>query len=104
MAGRADDFGAGPAVCGHDLAAVEDVLNGVLSLPLFDDGVRRNSLGEGECGHGVGLDEVVMGGAAGEDDMWSGAGLELANAFESALALLRRRGSIQVGRCAKNDD
>ena len=48
MAGRADDLGADPAVCGHDALAVKDVLNCVLGLTFFEDGVRRNSLGEGE--------------------------------------------------------
>ena len=88
MAGGADDFGAGPAVRGHDALAVEDVLNGVLSLTFFDDGVGRNSLGKGERGHDVGLDELVVRGGAGEDEMRSDSGFELANAFERAFALL----------------
>src|SRR5260370_13379875 len=104
MAGRADDLGTGPAAGGHDALAVKDVLNCVLSLTFFDDGVRWNSLGEGERGHGVRLDKLVVGSGAGEDEMRSDPGFELANAFEGAFALLGGRRSIQVGRSAKDDD
>ena len=76
----------------------------VLRLAFFEDGVGRNSLGEGERGHDVGFDELVVGWAAGEDEMRSDAGFELANAFEGAFALLRRRGSVRLGRRAENDD
>ncbi len=89
MAGRADDLGAGPAMGGHDALAEKDVLNGVRGQPLFDDGVRWNSLGLGERGHDMRLYETVVGGSAREDEVRSDARLELANAFERALSLLR---------------
>src|SRR4051794_18536227 len=104
MAGGTDDFGAGPVMCGHDALAVEDVLNGVLRLRFFDDGLGWDALGEGERGHGVGFDELVVGGAAGEDEVRSDPGLELANAFEGAFALLRRRGSVRQGGSSEDDD
>src|SRR5438309_10737148 len=104
MAGGADDFGAGPAVCGHDALAVEDVLDGVLRLRFFEDGVGWNSLGEGERGHGVGFDELVVRRGAGEDEMGSDPGFELANAFEGAFALFGRRGSVRQGGSSEDDD
>ena len=77
------------SVVSHDALAVEDILDGVLGLAFFDDGVGRNSLGEGERGHDVCFDELVVGWTAGEDEVRSDAGFELADALESAFALLR---------------
>src|SRR5438270_1125063 len=104
MAGGADDFGAGPAAGGHDALAVEDVLHGVLRLSFFDDGVGWNSLSEGERGHDVGFDELVVGGTAGEDEMGSDPDFKLADAFECALALLWRWRSVREGGSSENDD
>jgi hypothetical protein len=89
VAGRTDDLGAGPAVVRHDALAVEDVLDGVLGLAFFDDGVGRNSLGKGERGHDVCFDELVVSWTAGEDEVRCDAGFEFADALESAFALLR---------------
>jgi hypothetical protein len=88
VAGRADDFSAGPSVVSHDALAVEDILDGVLGLAFFDDGVGRNSLGEGERGHDVCFDELVVGWTAGKDEVRSDAGFVLADALQSAFALL----------------
>src|SRR5260370_23696410 len=104
MAGRADDLGTGPAAGGHDLLAVKDILNCVLSLTFCEDGIRRNRLGEGERGHGVRLDKLVVGSGAGEDEMRSDPGFELANAFKSAFTLLGGRRSVRIRRSAENDD
>ncbi len=88
MACGADDFGAGPVVCLHDLVAVEDVLDGVLGAAFFEDRVRWDALRECECGHDVGFDELVVGRASGEDERGGYAGFVFADAFEGALALL----------------
>ena len=37
MTGGADDLGILPAMFAHNLLTVEDILNGVLSMTLFDD-------------------------------------------------------------------
>ena len=50
-----------------------------------------------KTGHGVGFDEVVVGGAAGHDDGGGDAGFVLADAFEDALALLGRGGAVGLG-------
>ena len=73
----------------HDALAVEDILDSVLGLAFFDDGVRRNSLGEGERGHDVCFNELVVGWTAGEDEVRSDAGFVFTDALESAFALLR---------------
>src|SRR5438477_578580 len=71
---------------------------------LFQVDGWRDGLGEGERGHGVGLDELVVGSGGGEDEMRSNAGLELSNAFEGAFALLRRGGSVWQGGSSEDDD
>ncbi len=91
-------------MCCHDAGAVEDILNGVLRLVFFDDGARWDALGDGELCHDVCFDELVVSWATGEDEVRSDAGFELTDAFECALALLGRRCSIRVGRCAEDDD
>ena len=88
----------------HDLGGVEDVLDGVVGLAFFDDGGGGDALGFGEEGHGVGFDEVVVGGAAGHDDGGGDAGFVLADAFEDALALLGRGGAVGLGGAAEDDD
>ena len=104
MAGGADDFGAGPVVGCHDALAVEDVLDGVLGLSFFDDVFGRYSLCDGERGHDVGFDELIVRRAAGEDDAGSYASFKLADAFEGAFALLGRWGAVSVGWSAEDDD
>jgi hypothetical protein len=91
-------------VCGHDALAVEDILNRILSLIFFEDGLWRNSLGEGERRHGVRLDKLVVRRSAGDDQVGSNPGFELANAFEGAFALLRRWCSVHHRRSSKDDD
>jgi hypothetical protein len=73
---------------GHDALAVVNILNCVLSLPFFDDGILRNSVSQGKRGHDVRFHKLVMGRAASKDEMRSNAGFELTNAFEGTLPLL----------------
>src|ERR1700678_2244728 len=89
---------------GHDALAVVDILNGVLRLSLFDDRILRNSLSQGEHGHDVGFDELVVGWATSEDEMRSNPGFELSNTFEGAFPLFGRRRSVGVGWVAEDDD
>ena len=88
MVRGANDFGGGPVVLVHELGRVVDVLDGVEGLGLFEDGVSWDALCLRELGHSVGLDEVVVGWAAGHDDMGGDAGFVLSDAFEDTLALL----------------
>ena len=48
--------------------------------------------------------KLVVCWTAGEDEVRSDAGFELANAFEGAFALLGRRRSVEVGGSSENDD
>jgi len=104
VTGRANYFGGVPAVVGHDLAAVEDILNCVLRVVFFDDGGGRDPLGQRECGHDVGFNELVVCGASGEDQVRSDAGFELANAFERAFPLLGRGRAIRVCWSSEHND
>ena len=88
----------------HELGRVVDVLDGVEGLGFFEDVGGGDTLGCGELGHGVGLDEAVVGGAAGHDDVWSDAGFVLADALENALALLGGGGAVGAGGRAEDDD
>lgn len=88
----------------HDALTVEDVLDGVQSLTFLDDVCGRDALREGERGHDVGFDELIVRGAAGEDDDGSDAGFEFAYSFEGAFALLGRRGAVAVGRGTEHND
>ena len=88
----------------HDLGGVEDVLDGVVGLAFFDDGGGGDTLGFGEDGHGVGFDEVIVGGTAGHDEDGSDAGFVFADAFEDASALLGRGGAVGFGGAAQDDD
>ncbi len=72
----------------HELGGVEEVLDGVLGLRLFEDGGGRDALRLGELGHDIGFDVAVVCGPAGDDDAWSDTGLVLADGFKNALALL----------------
>ena len=65
-----------------------DVLDRVLSAPLFEDDVRRDALRDSQELHAVGFDEAIVCGAAGHDDMRSDAALILADGLENSLALL----------------
>ena len=89
MAGGADDLGGGPAVLMHELGRVEEILDSVLGLRLFEDGGCRDALRLGELGHDVGFNIAVVSGSAGDDDAWGDAGLILTDGLEDALALLR---------------
>jgi len=73
----------------HDGHGVVNVLDGVLSARLFDDVVRRNSLPDGELGHGVRLHPRVVRCASAHDDARGNAVVPLAHPCEHALALLR---------------
>ena len=102
--GGADYFGRGPVVLMHELGRVIDVLDGVEGLGFFEDIGGRDPLSGGELSHGMGFDEVVVGGAAGHDEVASDAGFVLADAFEDALALFGGGGAVGIGGCAEDDD
>lgn len=88
----------------HDLRGIVDILDGVLSLVLFEDIGGWNSLAGRELGHRMGLDEVVMRGAARHDDARGYAGLVLSHAFQDTLSLFRRRCTVQPGRRAEHNN
>ena len=88
----------------HELGRVVDVLDGVEGLGFFEDIGGGDTLGCGKLGHGVGLDEAVVGGAAGHDDAGSDTGLVFSDAFEDSLALLGRWGAVGFGGRAEDDD
>ena len=88
----------------HDLLAVPDVLDGVLSLVFFDHCVGGNALLDGEALHAVRFDEAIVRGAAGDDDVSGDAGAELAHAFEDALPLLGRGRAAEGAGSAEDDE
>ena len=88
----------------HHLSGVVDVLNGVLGLGLFIDCHGGNALRRGELGHGVGFDELIVGGSSGHDEAWRYACFIFADPFEDALALLGRGGAVESRRSAEHDD
>jgi len=72
----------------HDGGGVVDILDRVLGLAFFDNGIGGHSLRAGELGHNVGLDKVIVGRAASHDELRGDAGTVLTNTFEDSLALL----------------
>jgi len=99
-----DDLGGGPAVGVHDVSGVEDVLDGVLGLALFEDAGGGDALRLGELGHDVGFDEVIVGWTAGHDEARGDSGVVFADAFEDAGTLLGRGRAVWVGGIAEDDD
>jgi len=104
MRRAADDLSGVPVVLLHDLVAEVDVLDGVVSLPFFDDIVGGDTLRNGEDLHAVSFDELIMGGATGHDNAWCDACAVLANTFQHTLTLLRRRGAVGKTRHAEDDE
>jgi len=88
----------------HDLRRVVDVLDGVLCLTFFEDVSDGNTLRGSELGHGVGLDEVIVCGTAGHDDVRGDASLVFAHAFEDTFALFGRWSAIDLRGSAEHDD
>ena len=58
----------------------------------------------GELSHGVGFDEMIVGGTAGHDDVRGYACFVLADTFEDALALLGRGGAVEFAGGAEDDE
>lgn len=104
MAGGTDDFRGVPAVLVHDAGGVVDVLDSVLGLNVFEDCRCRHALASSQLRHDIGFNVLIMGGGAGQDEVWGDAGFVLADTFEDAFALLRRGGAVGVGGIAEGDD
>ncbi len=104
VGGVADDLGGVPVVGGHDLAAVADVLEGVLGSLVDEDGVGGDALGDGEALHGLGFGEPVVGRAAGHDDVGGNPLAVLADGLEDALALLGAGCAVVVAGVAEDDE
>lgn len=87
----------------HDLCGIEDVLNGVLGLRLFDDGGSRDTLAARQFRHYVRFNVLVVGGGSGHDDVGRDTGFILPDTFQHSFALLGRGSAIRFGGAAEHD-
>jgi hypothetical protein len=100
---RADNLRARPVLSSHNLPAVVNILDSVLSLPLLRNSVGWNALRHRKLLHHTSLDILIMSSTASHDQVRSNTGLVLADPFKRTLPLLRRGTPISIGGSAKND-